>query len=84
MQSAVFAAEVAAYYKAQGITLYEGLIEIFEKYGYYQESSLSNVKRKRRGRANLQHPYDIPARAATRNSGCELGRNGRIFNEEAY
>lgn len=37
VQSAVFAAEVAAFYKAKGMTLYEGLLEIFEKYGYYQE-----------------------------------------------
>src|SRR6478752_3956217 len=38
VQSAVFAAEVAAYYKAQGKSLYEGLLEIFEQYGFYKES----------------------------------------------
>ncbi|MGG1911811.1 phospho-sugar mutase [Priestia megaterium] len=38
VQSAVFAAEVAAYYKAQGKSLYEGLVEIFETYGFYKES----------------------------------------------
>jgi phosphoglucomutase len=38
VQSAVFAAEVGAYYKAQGKTLYQGLLEIFAKYGYYKES----------------------------------------------
>ncbi|ARA98325.1 phospho-sugar mutase [Geobacillus thermodenitrificans] len=38
VQAAIFAAEVAAYYKAQGKTLYEGLLEIFAKYGYYRES----------------------------------------------
>lgn len=38
VQSAVFAAEVAAYYKAQGKSLYEGLLEIFEMYGFYRES----------------------------------------------
>ena len=38
VQSAVFAAEVAAYYKAQGKSLYDGLLEIFETYGYYKES----------------------------------------------
>ncbi|PYG88769.1 phosphoglucomutase [Ruminiclostridium sufflavum DSM 19573] len=30
-------AEMAAYYKAKGITLYEALINLFEKYGYYIE-----------------------------------------------
>ncbi|MDI3092384.1 phospho-sugar mutase [Priestia megaterium] len=38
VQSAVFAAEVAAYYKVQGKSLYEGLLEIFEMYGFYRES----------------------------------------------
>lgn len=42
VQSAVFAAEVAAYYKTKGKTLYEGLLEIFAKYGYYQEA-LSSI-----------------------------------------
>lgn len=38
VQSAVFAAEVAAFYKANGKSLYQGLLEIFETYGYYKES----------------------------------------------
>ncbi|MDN4861166.1 phospho-sugar mutase [Priestia aryabhattai] len=38
VQSAIFAAEVAAYYKMQGKSLYEGLLEIFEQYGFYKES----------------------------------------------
>ncbi|AYA78054.1 phospho-sugar mutase [Bacillus sp. Y1] len=37
VQSAVFVAEVAAFYKAKGKSLYEGLLEIFEKYGFYRE-----------------------------------------------
>lgn len=31
-------AELAAYYKAQGITLYEALVSLYETYGYYLES----------------------------------------------
>ncbi|MFB7304851.1 phospho-sugar mutase [Heyndrickxia sporothermodurans] len=38
VQSAVFAAEVAAYYKKQGKSLYDGLLDIFAQYGYYIES----------------------------------------------
>ncbi|WP_018662057.1 phospho-sugar mutase [Heyndrickxia acidiproducens] len=41
VQSAVFAAEVAAFYKMQGKSLYEGLMDIFERYGYYKESLTS-------------------------------------------
>lgn len=39
IQALVFLAEVAAYYKKQGQTLYDGLQEIFAKYGYYQEKT---------------------------------------------
>lgn len=38
VQSAVFAAEVAAFYKSKGMTMYEGLLSIFNKYGFYQEA----------------------------------------------
>lgn len=37
VQCAVFAAAVAAHYKAQGKSLYDGLMELYERYGYYQE-----------------------------------------------
>lgn len=29
--------EMAAYYKSRGMSLYEGLVELWEKYGYYNE-----------------------------------------------
>ncbi|RAS80678.1 phospho-sugar mutase [Priestia endophytica] len=38
VQAALVGAEVAAYYKEQGKSLYEGLLELFETYGYYKES----------------------------------------------
>lgn len=38
VQIAVFTAEVAAYYKTQGKTLYDALFDIYEKYGFYKES----------------------------------------------
>jgi len=34
-------AEVTAFYKAKGMTLYDGLMEIYEKYGYYSEGVTS-------------------------------------------
>lgn len=38
VQACLLIAEVAAFYKAQGMTLYDGLMAIFETYGFYQES----------------------------------------------
>ncbi|RMA94456.1 phospho-sugar mutase [Priestia megaterium] len=54
VQSAVFAAEVAAFYKAQGKSLYEGLLEIFEKYGYYKESLYSLTLRGKDGAEQIE------------------------------
>jgi phosphoglucomutase len=38
VQAVVFTAEVAAFYRSKGMTMYEGLLSIFEKYGFYQEA----------------------------------------------
>lgn len=41
IQALVLLAEVAAYYKKKGQTLYDGLQELYEKHGYYQEKTIS-------------------------------------------
>ncbi|MBM7617205.1 phosphoglucomutase [Weissella uvarum] len=41
IQATVLLAEVAAYYKQQGQTLYDGLQALFEKYGYFVEDTKS-------------------------------------------
>ena len=33
--------EMAAFYKAQGMSLYEGLHSLYERYGYYLEKTIS-------------------------------------------
>ncbi|WP_259345438.1 phospho-sugar mutase [Priestia aryabhattai] len=58
VQSAVFAAEVAAYYKAQGKSLYEGLLEIFSKYGYFKESLCSITLKGKDGAEQIQKLVD--------------------------
>lgn len=41
IQALVLIAEVAAFYKKQGKTLYDGLQGIFAEYGYYEEKTIS-------------------------------------------
>lgn len=41
VQACLLIAEVAAYYKSRGMTIYEGLQEIFQQYGYYLEDLAS-------------------------------------------
>ncbi|GEL14658.1 phospho-sugar mutase [Pediococcus cellicola] len=41
IQGIVLLAEIAAYYRKQGQTLYDGLQALFETYGYYAEKTIS-------------------------------------------
>ncbi|MBO1005144.1 phospho-sugar mutase [Pseudogracilibacillus auburnensis] len=58
VQAAVFAVEVAAHYKAQGKSLYDGLMDIFEKYGYYLESLQSLTLKGKDGAEKIAHILD--------------------------
>lgn len=59
IQAAILAVEVCAYYKKQGMTLYEGLLHIFEKYGFYLEGlrslTLKGIEGARQIQGILQH-----------------------------
>ncbi|AWC30321.1 phospho-sugar mutase [Bacillus cytotoxicus] len=54
VQSVLFACEVAAYYKSQGKTLYDGLLEIFEKYGFFREDLVSLTLKGKDGAEKIQ------------------------------
>lgn len=41
IQALVLIAEVAAFYKDKGYTLYDGLQDLYHKYGYYKEKTIS-------------------------------------------
>ena len=43
IQSLTLLAEVAAYYRSRNMTLYDGLQELFKKYGYFREKTISNT-----------------------------------------
>ena len=46
--------EVAAYYKSQGKTLWDGMIEMYEKYGYYREGIATMTLKGIDGAAQIQ------------------------------
>lgn len=54
VSSALLLAEAAAYYKAQGKTLIDVLYELFERYGYYQEKTISLVLEGIEGQQKIQ------------------------------
>ncbi|MCZ0717482.1 phospho-sugar mutase [Aerococcus kribbianus] len=54
VQATLLLAELAAYYKAQGKTVYDGLIELFETYGYYKEATIAVKKPGQAGAQEIQ------------------------------
>ncbi|MCM2533794.1 phospho-sugar mutase [Neobacillus pocheonensis] len=54
VQAAILATEVCAFYKKQGISLYEGMLQVFEKYGYYQEGLRSLTLKGKEGAEMIQ------------------------------
>ncbi|GGC82631.1 phospho-sugar mutase [Enterococcus wangshanyuanii] len=54
IQALVLLAEVAAYYKKQGKTLYDGLQDIFAEYGYFEEKTISVTLSGIEGSAKIQ------------------------------
>lgn len=51
-------AEMAAYYKSRGMSLYEGLQEIFKKYGYFAEGITSFTLEGKEGIAKISGAMD--------------------------
>ena len=54
VQAAVFTAEAAAYYKAQGKSLYDVLLSLYEQHGYYKESIQSLTLAGKAGAEKIQ------------------------------
>ncbi|KAA0547389.1 phospho-sugar mutase [Bacillus sp. BGMRC 2118] len=55
VQAALLAVEVCAYYKKQGMTVYEGLLNVFEKYGFYQEGLESLTLKGKEGTEKIDY-----------------------------
>lgn len=58
VSSAMLMAEMAAYYKKQGKTLIDVLNELFEKYGYYAENTVSIVQEGITGKERIGRMMD--------------------------
>ncbi|MED4354667.1 phospho-sugar mutase [Schinkia azotoformans] len=54
VQAAILAVEVAAYYKKQGMTLYDALLDLYAKYGFYREGLKSLTLKGKEGAEKIQ------------------------------
>lgn len=64
VNSCAFIAEMTAYFKSQGKTVFEVLVELYEKYGFYQEKLISLTKKGKAGADEIkQMMVDLRANA---------------------
>ena len=74
--AAMLITEMAAYYKKRGMTLYDALVELFEKYGYYREHTVNAVYKGLDGtekmRAMMENIRNNPPKAITGRSVLEI------------
>ena len=65
--------ELAAYYKTKGMSLYDGLIALYEKYGYYKEDITSITLKGIDGAAQIKKVMDtLRAEALTEVAGTNV------------
>ncbi|MFJ7727966.1 phospho-sugar mutase [Neobacillus sp. NPDC097160] len=70
VQAALLATEVCAYYKKQGMTLYEGMLQVFEKYGFYQEGLRSLTLKGKEGAEQIQRLLESFRKESLTNLGA--------------
>lgn len=58
IQAVLIVAEIAAYYRSKGLTLADGLEQIFEEYGYYAEKTISVTLSGVDGKAEIKKIMD--------------------------
>ncbi|WP_458414472.1 phospho-sugar mutase [Schinkia sp. CFF1] len=79
VQAAILAVEVAAFYKKQGKTLYDALLDLYAQYGYYREGLKSLTLKGKEGAEQIQ---EILA-AFRRNPPTSMG-NLQVVQIEDY
>lgn len=59
VSAVVLICEMAVYYKLKGMTLYDALISLYEKYGFYKEDVISIELSGKEGQEKIQKAIDI-------------------------
>ncbi|RKL65605.1 phosphoglucomutase [Salipaludibacillus neizhouensis] len=79
IQAALVSAELAAYYKKQNLTVYDGLLNMYEKYGYYFEDLSSFVFKGKEGAEKIQRIME-----EFRNDSKQGNLSDNVENVEDY
>lgn len=83
--ASMFMCEMAAWYKSKGMTLYEGLIDLWEKYGYYTDKVKSIQMEGREGMERIQQLMNNLRDAQLKEvAGIPVVRIEDYYQGEAY
>ena len=77
--ASVLISEMAAYYYSKGMSLYEGLLELYKKYGFFKEKTISLTLKGIEGLAKIK---DIIA--YFRNNEINLINNTKVLEKKDY
>ena len=84
VSSCAFIAEMAAFYKDKGQSLYDTLLEIYEKHGLYRERLISITKKGKSGAEEIKEMmYNLRSKPASHLGGSSLVRLMDYENQEA-
>lgn len=84
IQALLLLAEVAAYYKKQDKTLYDGLQEIFEEYGYFAEKTISVTLSGAEGAAKIKEILEgLRSQAPTEFAGVPVSLTEDYLTQKA-
>jgi len=85
VNSCAFIAEMTAYFKSQGKSLFDVLLEIYEKYGFYQEKLISLTKKGKAGADEIkQMMIDLRADSPNVLGGVAVREIRDYESREAY
>ncbi|MBE8721509.1 phospho-sugar mutase [Sphingobacterium pedocola] len=85
VNSCAFIAEMTAYFKNQGKSLFDVLLEVYEKYGFYQEKLISLTKKGKAGADEIkQMMIDLRANAPKVLGGVAVCEIRDYENKVAY
>ena len=65
--------EAAAYYKTKNMTLWDAMIAMYERYGYYQDGITAITLKGHRGLGKDRTDHEYPACRGTKGDRCLSG-----------
>ena len=85
IQAVLIVAEIAAYYRSRGMTLADGIEEIYKQYGYFSEKTISVTLSGVDGAAEIKKIMDKFRRNAPKQfNNTDIAKTERLLGTNSY